>query len=61
MDFGILIGILGIAFSAFTYYRSEEIAKKSDKRESEREKELREIKEELRAIRNILESQRKHK
>lgn len=61
MDFGILIGIVGIALSAFTYYRSEEIAKKSDERESEREKELREIKAELQAIRNILESQRKQK
>ena len=43
MDFGILIGILGIAFSAFTYYRSEEIAKKSVERESERKNELREL------------------
>ena len=61
MDLGILISIVGFAFSLFTFYYSKKQADEDKKRNEEREKEMQELKEMVRMCLAILESQRKIK
>ena len=61
VDLGILISIVGFAFSLFTFYYSKKQADEDKKRNEEREKEMQELKEMVRMCLAILESQRKIK